>query len=135
MEHTNPSGASQQGYPVGSVVSAVEPGVLDAVMTALSAAGFPADTIDIVRPEDVQGIETPLDRPGLGGFLGRLILSLGGDLNEMERMRRELAAGHVLITVPVEDDDAAKQRLTAILQQHGGHSIIYFGRWSITALG
>jgi hypothetical protein len=135
MEHRNPSGVNQQGYPEGSVVCAIDPGSVDAAMAALAAAGFPADEIDIVRPGDVQELESPLDRPGLGGFIGRILLSLGGDLNELERMRRELVAGHVLLTVPVADDDASKQRLTATLQQHGGHAITYFGRWSITSLG
>jgi hypothetical protein len=135
MEHTNSSGSSQQVYPVGSVVCAVAPGAVDAVMSAVDAAGFRTEMIDIVRPDDVQGIEVPLDPSGVGGFVERLALGLGGGLNELERMRRELASGHVLLIVPVENDGAAMARLVVTLQQHSGHAIVYFERWTVKVLG
>jgi hypothetical protein len=135
MEHANPFGSSRQGTGAGNVVCAFEPGAVDPVRSALDTAGFRIEMIDVVRPEDVQGIEAPLDPTGVGGFVERLALGLGGGLNELERARRELAAGHVLLIIPVVDDEEALARLVTTIQRHGGHTIIYFERWTVKALG
>lgn len=129
--HSAASGGRGPGSPEGKVIAAVAPSAVDAAMTALEAAGFAADQIDLVTPADLEHLESPLDRPGFGGLVGRFVLSLGDDLDEIEAMREELAAGDVLIGVQVEGHEAVLQ-VRDILLEHGGHGIIHFGRWTIT---
>jgi hypothetical protein len=121
-------------YPEGKVIGTLDAAAVDAVTAALTAAGFAADQIGVFTAADAEGIEPPLDQPGLPGLIDRFLLSLGSDLDWLERARRELAAGHVIVSVPVEGDDA-QDRVRDILRDHGAQSITYFGRWSITSLG
>lgn len=125
---------SRPAYPQGKVIGALAPADAEAVTAALTAAGFAADQIDVVTAADVEGLDSPLDRTGLPGLIDRFLLSLGSDLNWLERARDELAAGHVLVTVAIEDD-GHRERVRDILHAHGGHWINYFGRWTVTALG
>jgi hypothetical protein len=60
-------------------------------------------------------------------------LSLRDDLDEIERARRELMYGHTLILVLVHGD-VEQERAHAVLRQHGGHAMHYFGRWAIRTL-
>lgn len=66
-------------------------------------------------------------------MLTRLRLSSGDDLDELEQARRELGYGHALIQVLVHGD-GEQDRAQAILSQHGGLALRYFGRWTITTL-
>jgi hypothetical protein len=125
--------ARQPEYPEGKIIGTFEAGAADAAIAALTAAGFTTDQVDVITAADIEGIDSPLDRPGVRGFVDRLLLSLGGDLTWLEQARQELATGHVLVAVEVEGDDA-KHRVRDILRYHRAHSITYFGRWTITSL-
>jgi hypothetical protein len=120
-------------YQEGRVIGSLEPEVVEAVITALTDAGFTSDQIEIISADDVEGIETPLDQTGLRGLIGRLLLSIGGGLERLEMARHELEAGRVLVLLPVEDD-AAMHRVADILREHGSHRIFHAGRWTITVL-
>ena len=132
-DHTaQPNVSRHHKSPEGMVIGAFEPSTVAAVKAALVAAGIPADQIDVMTPEDIDELEAPLTRPGIKGLVGRLLLSLGDELDELERARQELSVGHVLIGVPVMGDDRVHQ-VRDIMREHGGHAIIRFGRWTITA--
>jgi hypothetical protein len=62
-----------------------------------------------------------------------LKLSLGDDLDELEQARQELMSGHALIQIRVHEREE-QVRAHAILRQHGGHDMHYFGRWTIRPL-
>jgi hypothetical protein len=134
VNSTSAPSAKHEGQPTGSVIGALDAEAVDVVTAALTAAGFPDDQITVVSAGDVEGMETPLNRSGLRGLVGRFVLSLGDDLDDLEQMRQELAAGHVLVFVPVEGDDE-RLRVRDILRDHGGHSIRHYGHWTITSLG
>jgi hypothetical protein len=101
------------------------------VVTALEEAGFAGDRIEVVTSEDVSDLDEPIGGSGIRGFLTRFSLSLGDDLDEIEQARRELTYGHALVLVMV-NGMAEQDRAHALLREHGGHSMRYFGRWATT---
>lgn len=115
----------------GKVIGAVQPTVVSEVTAALEAAGFPADEIDVVTSEDIAALDAPIDRPGLSGLVSRFVFSIGDDLDEIQQAREELAAGLILIGVAADGDESV-HRVRDILREHGGQSIVHFGRWTIT---
>jgi hypothetical protein len=121
------------GSPQGKVIGSVDPSQVEAVKDALVAAGFPADTIDSVRSEDLDDLHAPIDRPGVAGLVNRFLFSLGDDLDELERSRQELRAGRTLIGVRVQGDDAV-HRAADIFRDHGADWITHFGSWTIKSL-
>lgn len=123
----------QPSYPLHKVVAAVEPARLDEVAAALAEAGLDGDRIEIVTADDATAIDEPIGGSGIRGFFERLGLSLGDDLDALQQARAELSQGHALILVAVHDD-AERTRVHDILLEYGGHSMRYFGHWTITAL-
>jgi hypothetical protein len=79
----------------------------------------------------VSDLDEPIGGSGIRGFLTRFSLSLGDELDEIEQARRELTYGHALVLVMV-DGMAEQERAHAVLREHGGHAMRYFGRWTIT---
>lgn len=128
-----PADGRRRPYPLHKVLAAVERAQSEGVMVALEEAGFARDGIDVVTAEDVSDLDQPVGGAGALGFLRRLGLRSGGDLDGIEQAQRELSFGHSLILVPV-DGDAERDQAHEILRQHGGHSMSYFGRWTITTL-
>lgn len=124
-------GPGRRPFPLHKVAAAMARDMTDGVVTALADAGFARDRIEVVTAEDVSDLEEPIGGSGLRGFLTRLSLSLGDELDEIEQARRELTYGHALVLVMV-DGTAEQDRAHAVLREHGGHSMRYFGRWAIT---
>ena len=138
--HNHPPGHSssapsryQPSYPLHKVVAAVEPASLDQVAAALAEAGLGGERVEIVTADDAPVADEPIGGSGIRGFFERLGLSLGDDLDALEQAREELSQGHALILVAVHDD-AERTRVHDILLEHGGHSMRYFGHWTITTL-
>jgi hypothetical protein len=132
QDRTPPApGPGRRPYPLHKVAAAVAPGETDGVVAALVDAGFAQDRIEVVTSEDVADLNEPVGGSGIRGFLTRFKLSLGDDLDEVEQARQELTYGHALILVMV-DGTTEQERAHAVLREHGGHSMRYFGRWAIT---
>lgn len=132
----HPSSASSQklpAYPLHKVVAAVEPARVEQVVAALATAGLDGDRVEMVTAADVPQLDEPVGGTGLRGFIARLGLSMGDNLDAIEQARSELSQGHVLIFVAVHDD-AERTHVQEILREHGGHSMRYFGHWTITTL-
>jgi hypothetical protein len=106
---------------------------VEQVAAALAGAGLDGDRIEIVTATDDLPSEEPIGGSGIRGFFARFGLSLGDDLDALEQARSELSQGHSLILVAVHDD-AERMRVHDILHEHGGHSMRYFGYWTITTL-
>ncbi len=119
-------------FPLHKVAAAIERNQTDAVVAALKDAGFAPDRIEVVTAEDVPDLEEPIGGSGIRGFLTRFSLSLGDELDEIEQARQELTYGHALVLVMV-DGMAEQDRAHAVLREHGGHAMRYFGRWAITS--
>jgi hypothetical protein len=137
MDETNQPQASQgteprhHGSPEGMIIGAFAPDAVASVTAALVAAGFAADQVEVMTAADLERLESQIDRRGLGGALGRFLLSLGDDLDELEKARQELASGHVLIGVPAMGSDTI-HHVRDVMRDNGGHGITHFGRWAIT---
>jgi hypothetical protein len=118
-------------FPRHKVAAAIDRNQRDAVVAALTDAGFAPDRIEVVTAEDVSDLDEPIGGSGIRGFLTRFSLSLGDELDEIEQARQELTYGHALVLVMV-DGMAEQDRAHAVLREHGGHAMRYFGRWTIT---
>ena len=118
-------------FPRHKVAAAIDRNQRDAVAGALTDAGFAPDRIEVVTAEDVSDLDEPIGGSGIRGFLTRFSLSLGDELDEIEQARHELTHGHTLILVMV-DGMVEQDRAHAVLREHGGHAMRYFGRWAIT---
>ncbi len=125
-------GPGRRPFPLHKVAAAIARDMTDGVVTALKDAGFTGDRIEVVTSEDVSDLEEPIGGTGIRGFLTRFSLSLGDELDEIEQARRELSYGHALVLVMV-DGMAELERAHAVLREHGGHAMRYFGRWAITS--
>ena len=130
---TSPVESRRPPYPVHKLVAAIERDVSATVVTALEAAGFPADDIQVVTADDYSNLDQPVDGSGVRGFLSRLGLMAGADLDEIEKARRELVNGYVLVQVLALQRDA-QDLAEGVLRQHGGHAMSYFGRWRVWTL-
>ena len=124
-------GPGRRPYPLHKVAAAVARDETDGVVAALTEAGFAPDRIEVVTAEDVSDLEEPIGGSGIRGFLTRFSLSLGDDLDEIEQARQELTYGHTLVLVMV-DGMGEQDRAHAVLREHGGHAMRYFGRWAVT---
>jgi hypothetical protein len=134
QDRTPPApGPGRRPYPLHKVAAAVARSETDAVVVGLTEAGFAPDRIEIVTSDDVSDLDQPVGGTGFRGFLTRFNLSLGDDLDEFEQARQELMYGHALVLVMV-DGTAEQERAHAVLREHGGHAMRYFGRWAITSL-
>ena len=123
----------EPSYPLHKVVAALDPGRVEQVAAALADAGLDGDRVEIVSATDDVQSEEPVGGSGIRGFIERLGLSLGDDLDALQQARSELRQGHALMLVAVHND-AERMRVHDILLEHGGHSMRYFGHWTITAL-
>jgi hypothetical protein len=124
-------GPGRRPFPTHKVAAALAPDMTEGVVTALEDAGFTRDRIEVVTAEDVSDLDEPIGGSGIRGFLTRFSLSLGDELDEIEQARQELTYGHALVLVMV-DGMAEQDRAHAVLREHGGHAMRYFGRWTIT---
>jgi hypothetical protein len=133
QDRTPPApGPGRRPFPLHKVAAAIAPTDRDGVVAALEEAGFARDRIEVVTSEDVSDLDEPIGGSGIRGFLTRFSLSLGDELDEIEQARRELTYGHALVLVMV-DGMAEQERAHAVLHEHGGHAMRYFGRWAITS--
>lgn len=129
----NVTSQRQLTYPLHNIVAAMTRSEADKVAVALDQAGFERDRIEVVLAEDVPELGEPIGGLGFHRVWTWLLLSLGDDLDELEQARRELMQGHALIQVLVHGNDE-QERVRTILSQHGGHAMVYFGRWTITPI-
>ncbi|MGI8405767.1 MAG: hypothetical protein ACR2OE_13565 [Thermomicrobiales bacterium] len=120
----------KRGYPEDKVVGSVDPMTVDEIVQALTDAGLALDRINVTTAADMDGIETPLEQTGLGGFISRFLLSIGDDLQRLELMRKELLAGRALVSVQLNEDEA-HDRVVDILHEHGARNVHHFGQWMI----
>jgi hypothetical protein len=133
QDRTPPARGPGHGpFPLHKVAAAIDRDKRDGVVAALEEAGFARDLIEVVTAEDVSDLEAPIGGSGIRGFLTRFSLSLGDELDEIEQARQELTYGHALVLVMV-NGMAEQERAHAVLREHGGHAMRYFGRWAITS--
>jgi hypothetical protein len=123
-------------YPARKVIGVVDTlGELEAALSALGAAGFGPESIQVFSGEEgLRCIDPRGEHHGLLGRLIRIIQAIGEEQEHMRRYEHELRAGHYLVVISVTDDEADRRRAAAILSRHGGHFVDYYGPLAIVHL-
>jgi hypothetical protein len=123
-------------YPTRKVIGVLDtPHNLDAVLSALVAAGFGPESIQVLSGEEgIRAIDPAGGYHGLLSRLTRIIQAIGQEHEHMHRYEEELRPGHYLVVISVPDDEARRQRAAAILSEHGGHFVNYYGPLAIVHL-
>jgi len=73
------------------------------------------------------------DEGGLSAVLQKLASAFGDEVRILDRLDRELEAGSAVISVDVEDEGA--ERVSLILEEHGGHDMWRLGEWTFNRIG
>src|SRR6266545_1989322 len=123
-------------YPARKVIGVVDTsGDLEAALSALRAAGFAREWIQVFSGEEgLRCIDPRGQHHGLLGRLIRIIQSIGEEQEHMRRYEHELRAGHYLVVISVNDGEAERRRAATILSRHGGHFVDYYGPLAIVHL-
>lgn len=102
-----------------------------AIADELLAAGVPLDAVHLYRScGDPVTAGSHTGGHGLLARMHRRIQSVDGHLHEVAT---ELAQGHALIGVAIED--ARKDEIAETLRQHRGRDVVYYGRYTWQWLG
>jgi hypothetical protein len=118
-------------YPVGHVLGTLQDGQkAEQAATDLYAAGY----TDVTILEGRAGLRAVQASERTEKPVARAWKRLSAYLDNPDGLQQLLAAlgqGHAI--VPVYAADAAQEdQAERILREHGAHSVVYFGRWTIT---
>ncbi len=134
LEHSD---KNFQIYPTHRVVSFFEKRTdADQVVKDLIKAGFEDDLIDeSIGEEGLRFLDPDAKHHGLITKVVRAWhkLAKGEEQAYIERVKRELTAGHVLVSVPVLDEKACHQ-VADILKARNGYFVRYYGIFHIENL-
>jgi hypothetical protein len=120
------------GYPVGSLLAVLpDAESAAAAAAALHAAGIPDRAITILR--GLEGADR-LDGTGsVNGVIARLrrlvSFTLMDQLVDMALYEQAVREGQVALMVQPRDEER-KAAAIAVLREHGGHFINYYGRFA-----
>jgi chitinase len=119
-------------YPTNCVLGVVDnPGQAYSAIGDLNAAGF--ELVALAGAEGAERLDVTGEEHGLKGQIIRTIQKYGdSESTEFQRYDDELRAGHYVIRVHV-DDENARNSVKDILVNHGGHFINYYG--SLVTIG
>ena len=105
-----------------------------AAIEDLGNAGVPADDVYVLcGPEGAERLDVTGEQHGLRGRTYRIMEWMGDERDVLLRSGDHLAAGGLVVTVPV--DEAGKATAARILADHGAHDIAHFGKGHWEPLG
>lgn len=128
--------ADFRSSPRGHVYGIVDDPARDvpAVTADLLAAHIPLDGIHVYCcTEGVDALDPTGTRHGLRARIVRLVQSIVYTHEYRTVVESALEAGHALVGVAVDDEHAAD--VAAILGNHGGHDMVYYGNLAWRRLG
>ncbi len=134
LKHTD---ANFHTYPTHRVVSFFDnKDSADSAVVDLINSGFKDDLIDESIGEE--GLRFLDPDAQYHGFLAKVIrawhkLAKGEELVYVERIKKELTAGHVLVSVPALNEKKCREA-AQILKNHKGHYIRYYGIFHVENL-
>lgn len=131
------TGASEESvqYPANHVLAVLDDAdQMTAAVAALRNGGYLDSEVDVrtgaPRADDLAASS---GRTGLADILMRFAERIGVANEEMEtkhRYEQALRENRFVVAVSTPTDER-KEIATAILREHGGHGIVYFGKHSI----
>lgn len=120
------------GYPVGSLLAVLPDAEAAAgAASAVHAAGIPDRDITILRGrEGADRLDGTGAANGVTARLRRLVsFTLMDQLVDMALYEQAIREGQVVVMVRPRDDER-KAGAIAVLREHGGHFINYYGRFA-----
>jgi hypothetical protein len=100
----------------------------------LHNAGFDVTHAQILRGEEgARILDKRGTQHGYAARLVRILQRLGIDENALDVYDEALRKGETLITIPCASDSA--RDLSYLLETHGGHAMLYWGRGTREVLG
>ena len=97
---------------------------------ALAAEQLPAE---LMFGEEGRAHLSREDEAGLSAVLEKLARAFGDEVRILDRLDKALEAGSAVISVDVEDEDT--ERVSLILEEHGGHDMWRLGEWTFNRIG
>ncbi len=105
-----------------------------AAIEHLGNAGVPPDDVYVLcGPKGAERLDVTGEQHGLRGRTYRIMEWMGDERDVLLRSGDHLAAGGLVLTVPV--DEAGKAPAARILADHGAHDIAHFGKGHWEPLG
>jgi hypothetical protein len=122
-------------YPMHRVVATLDdPTEVEPALTDLAATGVDVGGVNILTgPVGSRLLDSSGDRHGLGARLLRFFQGGAYEHDVLAAHDRALNNGGAVMYVPVKGTQE-KDRVAAVLRQHGGHAIFNFRRWSVEQL-
>ena len=97
---------------------------------ALAAEEFPAE---LMYGAEGRAHLSHEEEEGLSAVLQKLAQAFGDEVRILDRLDKALEEGAAVISVAVEDEGAEKVSL--ILEEHGGHDMWRLGEWTFNRIG
>lgn len=122
-------------YPTNTLFAIVDTlADVEAVVNALAAAGFRADTVKVFSGEEgAQQIDASGAQHGLFAQLVRIYQRTTSEHDQAAQYEQALREGHYVIAIHNDDADA-RQQVRTILKAQGGHFINFYGRRTMQKL-
>lgn len=118
-------------YPTASLFAILPLGREDAAVRALRDAGWPERSVQVMGEGDAEAFRRGAD----SGTVRRRLYNLA-NTEDIEKGRRytEQRDDEAVVRVVTGDADAARSA-AAVLREHGGYHIHWFGRYASEAMG
>ena len=129
------SGTQFVAYPNDYLFGVLdEQGEAQAVVGELAASGVPVEDLAVFSGEEgALRIDAKGEKHGLFARLVRLTQAMSMDSEQAARYEQEARAGHCVVAVHA-DGPTQRDAARAIIKQHHGHFINWYGRLSFETL-
>ena len=135
MEYTSNKGGEFISYPTNRVAGTIDdPADAHAAIEALIEAGYKLEEIDVLYGEEgMRRLDPTGKEHGLLARFQRTVLQYNEERKYLNHHEADIRAGHFVIMVLAEEPER-RETVKEILQSHGGHFIVFFGRWTMRLL-
>ena len=135
MESPSNKGGEFISYPTDRVVATIDdPADAQAAIEALLEAGCTPEEIDVLYgAEGLRRLDPTGKEHGLLARFQRTLLQFNEEPKYIRRHEEDLRAGHFVIMVRAEEPER-REAVKEILQSHGGHFIVFFGKLAMHRL-
>jgi hypothetical protein len=135
MEQTSNKGGEFILYPMNRVAGTIDdPAEAQAAVEALVEAGYKLEEIDVLYGEEgMRRLDPTGKEHGLLARFQRAVQQYNEERKYISHHEEDIRAGHFVIMVLAREPER-RDTVKEILQSHGGHFIVFYGRWAIQSL-